>query len=119
MASSKTLSPTNVTISIPAMTDVPDASVFSNCVDKLADAVNTLNIKKTSITATTGSSGAFNSGITKPVISATMKTNDALYTCVVTRASGANAWITIYNLNSWTRVANTEVTVEIVYLDNI
>lgn len=43
MATSKTLAPTNVTISIPAMTDTPDASVFSNCVDKEADAINTLN----------------------------------------------------------------------------
>ena len=43
MATSKTLTPTNVTISIPAMTDSPDASVFSNCVDKEADAINSLN----------------------------------------------------------------------------
>lgn len=43
MATSKTLAPTNVTISIPAMTDAPDASVFSNCVDKEADAINALN----------------------------------------------------------------------------
>lgn len=47
MATSKTLAPTNVTISIPAMTDVPDASVFSNCVDKEADAINTLNSQLT------------------------------------------------------------------------
>lgn len=45
MATSKTLAPTNVTISIPAMTDAPDASVFSNCVDKEADAINALNSK--------------------------------------------------------------------------
>ena len=45
MATSKTLTPTNVTISIPAMTDSPDASVFSNCVDKEADAINSLNSK--------------------------------------------------------------------------
>lgn len=45
MATNKTLAPTNETISIPAMTDVPDASVFSNCVDKEADAINTLNSK--------------------------------------------------------------------------
>ncbi len=45
MATSKTLTPTNVTISIPEMTDSPDASVFSNCVDKEADAINTLNSK--------------------------------------------------------------------------
>ena len=43
MATSKTLAPTNVTISIPAMADAPDASVFSNCVDKEADAINALN----------------------------------------------------------------------------
>ena len=48
MATSKTLAPTNVTISIPAMTDQPDASVFSNCVDKEADAINTLNSQLTS-----------------------------------------------------------------------
>lgn len=45
MATSKTLTPTNVTISIPEMTDSPDASVFSNCVDKEADAINSLNSK--------------------------------------------------------------------------
>ena len=40
MATSKTLKPTNVTISIPAMSDRPNQSVNSNCIDKLADAVN-------------------------------------------------------------------------------
>ena len=45
MATSKTLAPTNVTISIPAMTDAPNASVLSNCIDKEADAINTLNSK--------------------------------------------------------------------------
>ena len=45
MATSKTLTPTNVTISIPAMTDQPNASVFANCVDKEADAINALNSK--------------------------------------------------------------------------
>lgn len=49
MATNKTLSPTNVTIAIPAMSDKPDASVFSNCIDKTADAVNTLNSNKANI----------------------------------------------------------------------
>lgn len=53
MATSKTLTPTNVTISIPAMTDSPDASVFSNCVDKEADAINALNSKITNSNMTT------------------------------------------------------------------
>lgn len=45
MATTKHLDPTNVDISIPAMTDQPNASVFSNCVDKEADAINALNSK--------------------------------------------------------------------------
>lgn len=57
MATSKTLAPTNVTIQIPAMTDAPDASVFSNCVDKEADAINALN----SQIMYTDSGGTFNS----------------------------------------------------------
>ena len=63
MATSKTLAPTNVTISIPAMTDQPDASVFSNCVDKEADAINALNSqianpKNVAYTSVTGTSQA-------------------------------------------------------------
>lgn len=49
MATSKTLAPTNVTISIPAMTDAPDQSVNSNCIDKLGDAVNALNSQKANV----------------------------------------------------------------------
>ena len=43
MATSKTLTPTNVTIQIPAFTDQPDQRVNSNCIDKEADAINALN----------------------------------------------------------------------------
>ena len=43
MATSKTLTPTNVTIQIPEFTDQPDQRVNSNCIDKLADAINALN----------------------------------------------------------------------------
>ena len=49
MATSKTLAPTNVTISIPAMTDAPNASVISNCLDKEADAINALNSQITNL----------------------------------------------------------------------
>lgn len=55
MATSKLLKPTNVTISIPEFTDQPDQRVNSNCIDKLADAVNsnsdhieTINTKNSS-----------------------------------------------------------------------
>ena len=65
MASSKTLTPTNVTISIPAMTDVPDASVFSNCVDKEADAINALNSKMTPETVTVINGACYLSAIDK------------------------------------------------------
>ena len=50
MATSKTLAPTNVTISIPAMTDQPNASVLANCADKEADAINALNSQISTIT---------------------------------------------------------------------
>lgn len=43
MATNKTIQPTNVTVQIPAMADVPDASVFSNAIDKSIDGINTLN----------------------------------------------------------------------------
>ena len=67
MATSKTLAPTNVTISIPAMTDAPNASVISNCLDKEADAINALNSQidaiqtgsQTGISATTVPSGTW------------------------------------------------------------
>lgn len=46
MATSKTLTPTNVVISIPEFTDQPDQRVNSNCLDKEADAINALNTNK-------------------------------------------------------------------------
>ena len=42
MATSKTLKPTNQSISIPALSDAPDISVLADAVDKEADAINTL-----------------------------------------------------------------------------
>lgn len=59
MATSKTLTPTNVTISIPAMTDQPNASVLANCADKEADAINALNsqIARTNVGVTLNATG--------------------------------------------------------------
>ena len=48
MATSKTLTPTNVTIQIPDFTEKPDQRVNSNCIDKEADAINALNTNMTS-----------------------------------------------------------------------
>lgn len=48
MATSKTLTPTNVTIQIPDFTEKPDQRVNSNCIDKEADAINALNTNITS-----------------------------------------------------------------------
>ena len=42
MATSKTLKPTNTTVSIPAMTDRPNQSVNSNTMSAEADAINNL-----------------------------------------------------------------------------
>lgn len=41
MATNKTITPTNVTVSVPAFTDQPDQRVNSNCIDKIIDGVNT------------------------------------------------------------------------------
>ena len=67
MATSKTLTPTNVTIQIPEFTDQPDQRVNSNCIDKEADAINALNsnltslsdhiVNKDNITVLTGTTG--------------------------------------------------------------
>ena len=45
MATTKTIQPTGTTITMPAMTDKPNASVFSTDVDRITDAVNSLNSK--------------------------------------------------------------------------
>ena len=47
MATNKTLAPTNVTVQIPALADVPDMSVPANAIDKTIDAVNALNSQLT------------------------------------------------------------------------
>lgn len=43
MATSKTLTPTNQTIAVPALTDSPDISVPADAIDKEADAINALD----------------------------------------------------------------------------
>ena len=45
MATTKTLTPTNQTISIPELTDAPDMSVPADALSKEADAINSLNSK--------------------------------------------------------------------------
>ena len=45
-ATTKTLTPTNQTISIPAFTDKPDNRLQTDSTSKLADAVNALNSNK-------------------------------------------------------------------------
>ena len=87
MATSKTLAPTNVTISIPAMTDAPNASVLSNCIDKEADAINTLN-----------------SQIANKTYS--MKSGTAAYGVLVRCANVV--FFTVFN-QSWNGVASTSI----------
>ena len=53
MATTKTIQPTGTTITMPAMTDKPDASVFSTDVERITDAVNALDSKiNTKVTGT-------------------------------------------------------------------
>ena len=64
MATSKTLTPTNVTIQIPEFTDQPDQRVNSNCIDKEADAINALNTHIESLETISDVSVAFSQKIT-------------------------------------------------------
>lgn len=122
MASSKTLTPTNVTISIPAMTDVPDASVFSNCVDKEADAINTLNrklkeIHSGTITATTTANGNIptNLSINNTIIGAKITDN---VNNIVLPFNNYGVWA--FNVRTGdaqlSAVANTQVTIYYEYI---
>lgn len=71
MATSKTLTPTNVTIQIPEFTDQPDQRVNSNCIDKEADAINALNGKIANLiksyTVNMDNTGSLAGGATKSV----------------------------------------------------
>lgn len=124
MATSKTLTPTNVTISIPAMTDVPDASVFSNCVDKLADAINTIpRIYKAERTVNTGAYGRFQSGLYyangNHILSVYAKTpNDAgLIFLSASLYNNSQYWIEAHTQDG-SPLLNTEITVVILYTSN-
>lgn len=65
MATSKTLTPTNVTIQIPEFTDQPDQRVNSNCLDKEADAINALNTQIANVSdGTTFSLSSANTSLT-------------------------------------------------------
>ena len=65
-ATTKTLTPTNQTISIPAFTDKPDNRLQTDSTSKLADAVNALNskienyVKIKTVTRTTDATGLCN-----------------------------------------------------------
>lgn len=83
MATNKTLAPTNETIAIPAMSDKPDASVFSNCIDKTADAINALNSKIATYPTFKAFQIAANSSITLNISGSGR--------CVITAISGGNA----------------------------
>ena len=56
MATSKTLTPTNQSISIPAMSDAPNMSVLADAISKEADAINELDIGATTVTRQSGAS---------------------------------------------------------------
>jgi len=82
MATSKTLAPTNVTISIPAMTDAPNASVISNCLDKEADAINALNSQKVT---------KYRHSITNQSVITTSHISDAISACATSGIRGSVA----------------------------
>lgn len=135
MATSKTLTPTNVTIQIPAMTDAPDQSVNSNCIDKLGDAVNTLNsqiankikVKKLTLGSSVSTSGGnfmleFNAAETgyTPVSVISWNLQD--------RGQGGKVFITgflingntaqVYGATSTAVTFNPAMTIDVLYIAN-
>ena len=88
MATSKLLKPTNVTISIPEFTDQPDQRVNSNCLDKEADAINTLS--EQIATATTVKTYTFASSIAIKRYG-----NVCFLSCVTGTYSNSAAWGTL------------------------
>lgn len=117
MATSKTLTPTNVTISIPEFTDQPDQRVNSNGIDKLADAVNALNTHVENLSATTisnlsdvpvNSQGrlTFNAGVSPT--GSQLAANYQCYgsstrrTITITDVGGSSDYVSYYNGSSWT-----------------
>lgn len=96
MAITKTLRPTNVTISIPDFTDQPDQRVNSNCIDKEADAINTLSEHLT--TATTVKTHTFAGSIAVKRCG-----NVCFLSCVSGTYSNSAAWGTLtYTVGSST-----------------
>ena len=97
MATSKTLAPTNVTISIPAMTDAPNASVISNCIDKEADAINALNsqivkiLKTKTISATSDSNSTIDLALSNAYIVYSVYTPDMTNVAAIPYLHN-NAW---------------------------
>ena len=59
MATTKTIQPTGTTITMPAMTDRPDASVFSTDISRITDAVNAISSGKTETIILTSSDTAW------------------------------------------------------------
>ena len=115
MATSKTLAPTNVTISIPEMTDAPNASVLSNCIDKEADAINTLNshlVKSANISGTTDTNGCLE------LIGITTSTHIVLSAVSTNRIAFVFVYNGTYNVkivNISNMAAATETTVTVTY----
>ena len=83
MATSKTLTPTNVTIQIPDFTDRPDQRANSNCIDKEADAINALNsqIANLGFITVNGTTGA--NAHAENIICATFPTGYNESNCIV------------------------------------
>lgn len=118
MATSKTLTPTNVTIQIPEFTDQPDQRVNSNCIDKEADAINALNtavtnkIKKRTISVTTNASGLYVSDVNFDTFVSASVSQTSNYLLITRKSSSSKVVFVAYdeNLN---KLASTTISVDI------
>ena len=125
MATSKTLTPTNETISIPALGDAPDASVFSNCIEKEADAINTLNSKlgyqlkqvhygnETSVTFSISDNTRY------MFIVAGSNTNDALKLIIYSTSAGSVGAAQVYKGNNVTIDVSTTSKLKLTFTQSV
>lgn len=124
MATTKTLTPTNETITIDAFQgEKPDHRHVADSETKLADAVNALNSKltriyKKTITGTTLATGAIDSQLNVSnyyIVSATLTRGSGTFGFVFWR--GKDGYLRCFDIDMQP-LANTAVSIDIIYCKN-
>lgn len=76
------------------------------------------NVKKTTVTGTTSAAGAINTGLNnKPIIGVEYPSQSATCSCVLSKSTSGAEWVTIFKIADWTKLASTDVEIDVYYLD--